>query len=240
MKILADIHTHATASGHAYSTIHENILHASKIGLKLLALTDHAPGMPSTTTHLYFANLGIIPSSLYGVKILKGIELNIMDINGTLDLEEEILSKLDIAIASLHVPCIAPGTREENTQAVINAMRNPWVDIIGHLGDPRYDLDFAQVFEVAKETGTLIEVNNASLVPGGFRFGSDKNIAKLLKMAMAENVPVVLGSDAHFFTDIADFSSTTPLLEELQFPEELILNTNPEVLLASLKRNKRK
>ena len=57
MKRLMDIHTHAVASGHAYSTVDENLRWAAEQGLQLVALTDHAPAMKDTTCHAYFANL---------------------------------------------------------------------------------------------------------------------------------------------------------------------------------------
>ena len=176
MKILADTHTHTIASGHAYSTVDENERWAAEQGLRLLALTDHAPAMQNTTCHAYFANLNVIPQELRGVRILRGVELNILDYNGTVDLDEKTLSRLDIAIASLHTPCITPGSKKENTRAYCMAMENPYIDILGHPGDPRYDVDYMEVFRVAAETGTLLEINNASLVPGGFRDGSGKTL----------------------------------------------------------------
>ena len=238
MKILADTHTHSMASGHAYSTIQENVRAAAEKGLELIALTDHAPTMQNTTSHAYFANLHVIPDELFGVRVLKGVELNIVDFEGTVDLDEKTLSRLDIAIASLHIPCIPPGTEKENTKACVGAMENPLVDILGHPGDPRYPLDYEEIFRVAKRTGTLLEINNASLLPGGFRAGSEEYIVQILKMAMKEDVPVVVGSDAHFYTGIGDIFYVEKLMEKVGFPEELVLNTNPQKLLYSIKRKK--
>ncbi|MBR2851909.1 MAG: phosphatase [Anaerotignum sp.] len=236
MKLKIDTHTHTLASGHAYSTVDENFRWAAEKGLELVALTDHAPGMKDTTCHAYFANLHVLPEKLHGVRLLRGIELNIMDFNGTVDMDEKTLSRLDMAIASLHVPCIVPGSRKENTQTLLKVMENPYVDIIGHPGDPRYDIDYKEVFRQAKETGTILEINNASLIPGGFRDGSQENVKKILRMSMEEGVSVVLGSDAHFYTGIGDFSHAIALLKEIGFPEELVLNTDPARFLASLKK----
>lgn len=236
MKFLMDTHTHSIASGHAYSTVDENMRWAAQKGLEMVALTDHAPGMKDTTGHAYFANLHVLPKELHGVKLLRGIELNIMDFDGKVDMDDRVLSRMDLCIASLHVPCIAPGSRKENTRALLKAMENPYVDIIGHPGDPRYDVDFKEVFRQAKETGTFLEVNNASLIPGGFRDGSQENVKSILCMSMEEGVPVVLGSDAHFYTGIGDFTYAADLLKEVGFPEELVLNTDPVRFLASLKQ----
>ena len=176
---------------------------------------------------------------LHGVRLLKGIELNILDFDGTIDMDEAVLQRLDLAIASLHMPCIKPGTKKENTQAFLKVMENPYVDIIGHPGDPRYPLDYRELFRMAKETGTLLEINNASLTPGGFREGSRENIKKILLMSMEEGQPVVLGSDAHFYRNVGDFSYAEDLLKELQFPEELILNNTPEKFLAGLRHGRK-
>ena len=236
MKLRMDTHTHSIASGHAYSTVDENLRWAAEQGLELVALTDHAPGMKDTTGHAYFANLHVLPEKLHGVRLLKGIELNIMNFDGKVDMDDKVLSRLDLAIASLHLPCIKPGSRKENTAALVKAMENPYVNIIGHPGDPRYDVDYKEVFRQAKETGTLLEVNNASLIPGGFRDGSEKHVKELLLMSMEESIPVVLGSDAHFYTGIGDFSHALALLEEINFPEELVLNADPVRFLEYLKK----
>lgn len=236
MKLLMDTHTHTIASGHAYSTVDENLRWAAEKGLEMVALTDHAPGMKDTTGHAYFANLHVLPERLHGVRLLRGIELNIMDFDGHVDMDEKILSRLDLCIASLHVPCIAPGSRKENTSALLKVMENPYVDIIGHPGDPRYDVDYKAVFRQAKETGTILEINNASLIPGGFRDGSQENVKSILRMSMEEGVSVVLGSDAHFYTGIGDFSYALALLKEVGFPEELVYNTDPIRFLAGLKK----
>ena len=236
MKLRIDTHTHSIASGHAYSTVDENLRWAAEKGLEMVALTDHGPGMKDTTGHAYFANLHVLPKELHGVKLLKGIELNIMDFDGRVDMDEKVLSRLDLCIASLHVPCIAPGSKKENTRALLKVMENPYVDIIGHPGDPRYAVDFQEVFRQAKETGTLLEINNASLIPGGFRDGSQENVRGILRMSMEEGVSVVLGSDAHFYTGIGDHSHSLNLLKEVGFPEELVLNTDVTRFLAALKK----
>lgn len=239
MNLLADTHTHSVISQHAYSTIDENARYAAQKGLQMIALTDHGPGMKHTAPRAFFANYHVLPKVLHGVELLHGAEVNIMDYCGKLDLDNDILSKLDIAIASLHPQCITFGTKEENTAAMIKAMEHPYIDILGHPGDPRYEMDVEAVFQAAKDTGCIFEMNNASLAPDGFRKGSDKYMLELLHLCMRDGVPVILGSDAHFYTQIGDFSSVLQLLHSIDFPEELILNTSPEKLKNALKRNKK-
>ena len=238
MKIQIDTHTHTLASGHAYSTLDENISYAAQIGLKAVAMTDHAPMMAHTTSHAYFANLHVLPSMLHGVQVLKGIELNIMDFDGTVDMDDKVLGRLDMAIASLHTPCIKPGTKEENTRACLKAMANPLVDILGHPGDPRYPVDLEAVVEQSMKTGTLLEINNTSLIPGGFRDGSSVYVERMLRLCKEAGLPVVIGSDAHFYTGIGEFGYVFDLMEKVEFPEHLVLNQDMDRLLSTLKRNR--
>ena len=95
---------------------------------------------------------------------------------------------------------------------------------------------FSADIRQAKKTGTILEINNASLILGGFRDGSQENVKEILRMSMEEGVSAVLGSDAHFYTGIGDFSYAIALLKEVGFPEELVLNTEPARFLASLKK----
>lgn len=114
-----DLHTHTVASGHAYCTLREMARAASDKGLELLGITEHAPKMPGTCHKFYFQNIKVVPREMYGIQLLLGSEVNILDAAGTVDLEQKTLEKLDVVIASLHVPCIRPGSRQENTEAII-------------------------------------------------------------------------------------------------------------------------
>lgn len=109
MLDILDIHTHTIASGHAYNTIYEMAQSASRKGLALLGISDHGPAMEGSASKHYFRSGRCIPRELYGVKILFGCELNIMDYDGGIDLDEVFASPLDYGIASLHDVCITPG-----------------------------------------------------------------------------------------------------------------------------------
>lgn len=102
---------------------------------------------------------------MFGVEILSGVEVNILDISGKVDLSDKTIKKLDVVIASLHTPCISPMSVEENTECVINTMKNPYIKILGHPGDPRYPLDIKKVVSASRDTETVLELNNTSLSP---------------------------------------------------------------------------
>ena len=101
-----DLHTHTTASGHAYSSIREMAASAAQNGLKLLGITEHAPAMPGTCHEFYFQNYRVFDRNAYDVPILFGAELNILDENGSVDLPLKLVETLDLAIASIHPPCV--------------------------------------------------------------------------------------------------------------------------------------
>lgn len=229
MKYILDVHCHTVASGHAYSTLTENINHAAETGLKLIAVTDHSPKMPGSTSLFYFLNLKILPSEINGVELLKGVELNILDAEGTVDLSDKIIKDLDIAIASLHMPCIKPKSIEENTAALVNAARNPLINIIGHPGDPRYPFDIKELVTEAKNNNTVLEINNSSLTPNGSRQGGESIILEIIKECKRQNHPIIIGSDAHYHKDIGNFKLVQPLIDEVKMPPELILNTSVEL-----------
>lgn len=230
MKTIADLHTHTIASGHAYNTILEMIQGAAKKQLPVLGISDHAPSMRGTMDEVYFWCFQTIPRYVEGVRVLFGCELNIIDHKGTIDLSEKALKRLDYTIASLHDLCLPFGTKEENTAAVLGAMENPYVKIIGHPDDGRYPLDLKAVAKAAKQNHTLLEVNNSSLTPGGSRQNVKENYYTLLEHCKHYEVPVIIGSDAHFVTNVANHSRAIDLIKEVGFPTELVANTNLDLL----------
>ena len=138
MKIIADTHTHTLASGHAYSTILENVHAAKAAGLSFLCLTEHCPEMWDAPKVSFFSNLHSIPDVVDDVVVLKGAEVNILDYEGGVDLPPGLLKRLDWVIASYHGPVCPPGTLKQHTDGWIKIAQNPDVDVIGHCGDGRY------------------------------------------------------------------------------------------------------
>lgn len=228
MKDIIDVHTHTTASGHAYSTLRENITAAKNAGLELIGISDHAPKMPGSCHDFYFSNLNAIPRDAYGIKLIVGAELNIADYVGSTDLPAQILKKLDYAIASLHDPCIESGTVEENTAAIIGAMKNPHVVIIGHPDNPKYPVDFDKIARAANENHVLLEVNNNSYKPTGYRIGSRENAKLMLAACQKYNTAVIMNSDAHIDLAVGDHKFSQEVIAENNFPEKLIVNTDTE------------
>lgn len=228
MKIELDVHTHTIVSGHAFSTLQEMVQAASEKGLKLLGITEHAPGIPGSCSPIYFRNLYVVPRRMYGVDLLLGAEINILDCEGNIDMDEFYLNLLDLRIAGIHSLCYAGGTPEENTHGMVQAIANPYIHIISHPGDGTAKLNFEPIVLAAKEHHTLLEINNSSLRPCRKKMDARDNNLEILRLCKRYEVPVILGSDAHISFDIATYDYALQLVGETEFPEELIMNTSVE------------
>lgn len=236
MNIKVDTHSHTLVSGHAYSTMHEMARAGKEHGLEALAITEHAPEMPGSCNAFYFENLKVVPREMDGIQILHGVELNIMDEQGTVDLPARLLKNLEPVIASVHMPCYhGENTMESITEAYVSVMRNPYVDIIGHPDDGRFPIDYERLVQAAKETGTLLEVNNTSLGGTAFRENAQENVCKMLNLCKKYGVMITTGSDAHVDVDAGNSLHAQKMLKECDFPEELIATVSVEKLRSCLK-----
>lgn len=234
MKLLVDSHTHTLASAHAYSTVLELAKAASEAGLSLLAVTDHAPAIPDSCDRWHFINYHVMDRELYGVQMIYGVELNIMDYDGKIDLEDFLLVKQDVCIASFHTITTVPGSKKENTRAMAKAMENPYVDILGHPDDGNIPVDYKELVLQAKEASVLLEINNSSLKAAKYRLNARENMIEMLTYCEKYGVSVVVGTDAHFATAVGRMEEAVSLLQEIRFPEELIVNSSVEKYLNHL------
>lgn len=230
MKAIIDLHTHTISSGHAFSTLKENIEGGKANGLKIVGLADHAVTMPGTAHPFYFHNMRVIREEIDGIRVLKGIEANIIDYDGNLDVEPEVMEILDYMIVSVHGPCIKAGNIEENTRALIKAMDNPKVKVIGHPDDSRFPIDYKKLVLAAKDKHVALEMNNSSLSPTSFRLNGVENYKTILKLCKEHEVKIMLGSDAHIYYDVGRFDNCYKMLKEMDFPEELVWNFREDVL----------
>lgn len=224
-----DVHTHTIMSGHAFSTLNEMIQEASLHQLTLFGVTEHGPALPGACHPIYFRNLHVVPRQYGSMRLLLGAELNIIDYEGGLDITDPyVLGFMDHVIAGLHALCYTDGTRQQNTSALVGAIENPHVHIISHPCDgTASDFDIEAVVLAAKRTGTLLELNSSSLNPARHKTLAHPMFVKMLHLCRRHDVPVILGSDAHHTSAIADYRYALPLLAETGFPDELIINDKP-------------
>lgn len=228
MKIVADLHTHTITSVHAYATALEMIDEAQRLGLYAFAITDHGASMHGTPHPYYFMNLHAIPRVYKGVRVLKGIEANITDSKGSLDADDSVLSNLDFVIASLHMPTYHDTVSVDAcTEAYLNIADNPHVNMIAHSGSPYFKYDYDTVIKEFASRGKLIEINNSSIKHKPDFVPNCKEIARL---CMKYGCRVSVDTDAHFITQLGRADEAFCMLEEIGFPEELIVNSSVENL----------
>lgn len=227
-----DGHVHTLACFHAYNSVLELVHEAAEKNLELICITEHGPTLPEAPQAMFFANYKVIPAKIRGVSILKGIEANITDHKGTIDVPKGLEERMEIISASLHPPVIKPATKKKNTAAVIGAIENPLVDFICHLGNPQYELDYEAILQAAKAHDTMIEINNSSAY---VRKGSAGNCIAIARRCAELEIPIILGSDTHFCTDVGNFIYADKVLDLAEVPDELIVNLETRRLLDYLR-----
>jgi len=201
-EIKGDLQMHTTWSDGAHS-IREMALTSKKLGHQYILITDHtgelriAGGMSEKTILKQMAEIDRVNKSLSGIKVFKGAEVNIRK-DGTLDIKDEILAKLDIVLASVHSNFKM--TKADMTKRVCRAMANPHVDILSHPTGrviqrrEGYQLDLEQVFKTAQKTNTALEIN-------AYPDRLDLNDVNAKKAIQAGN-KLTIGTDAHAKTQL--------------------------------------
>ena len=146
---LSDVHTHSIASGHGTTcTVSDMAKAASKKGLKLLGITDHGPGTLAAGTSSYFRSLSYSPKKRFGIELLFGVELNILDVDGHVDLSDELLDKLEFGVIfEINEASLAPygyrGDTRANNREILRCCRKYNIPIVlssdshgtEHIGD---------------------------------------------------------------------------------------------------------
>ncbi len=225
MKILVDTHTHTNCSTHAFGTVWENLTMAKKHGMEMVCMTNHGPNMPDAPHIWHFETMHELPDVIDGVRLLKGAEANVLDVDGNLDIPLSLQKDMDMMIASIHRYCYTQKTQKEHTETWLNVMENPYVTILGHTGHPNYAFDHETVVEAAKKHKKCIEINNHSFY---VRKGSIENCRKIAECCKKIGTGIVVSSDAHTPFQVGVFDGALQLLREVDFPEALIMNLTAE------------
>lgn len=234
MNILVDTHTHTLASTHAMSTLIENAKEAAKSGLEMICMTDHTPALPDAPHIWHFETLHRLPKVIEGVKIKYGAEANLLDDEGNIDLPLRLQRKLDMMVASIHPPVYPYYDDKTVTKTYLAAVKNPDITILGHTGDIRFPYNIDEVTAAAAEYDSCIEINNNSCK-------NPKNVdkyRKIIEACIKNNTKICVSSDSHTAFEVGNFEHATALLEEANFPEDLIANLNAERFEEHLKLKK--
>ena len=231
MNIIADLHTHTLVSEHAYSTVDEMVNSAKEKGFLALAITDHGPHSSDGAKSVHFKAMHSLPDYINGVRLLRGCEANIVDYSGKVDLSESVLEYLDFVIASYHEDSIQPLTKKEHTNGYAEIIKNPNIDCLGHVGNPKFEFDIEYIVKLCKEYNKLIEINSASFT---VRRGSSPVCREVALACKRYGTNIVITSDAHSKYKVGDFKDAVELLLSIDFPADLILNTDYDRLMKHL------
>ncbi len=196
-QIRGDLHAHTDWSD-GKSTLEEMVAAAQAKGYAYLNITDHSPavgfgmGLDAGRLHRQIERVRALAATLKGFTLLAGAEVDILK-DGSLDYSDELLSELDVVVASLHASHRL--SEADQTKRLCAAMENPHVDLIGHptgrlIGrrEP-YPMDMEAVIAKAIETGTVLEV---SAQPDRLDL-RDTNV----RMAVEAGAKLSVDTDAH-------------------------------------------
>ncbi|MCK5779669.1 MAG: phosphatase [Psychrilyobacter sp.] len=237
MKFLIDLHSHTNTTPHAYSTLEENVRAAKKKGVTILANTMHGPLLQDSPHWWAIVNQRTLPKYIDGIRVLKGVEANVINEEGALDIGQMIIDTCEIIIGGLHSIPEYGSTKDivKNTKAILNVIKNGIVDIIVHLGNPAFPVNYEEIVIAAKKYNVAIEFNNGSLTCS--RTGSTPNCKTLFDLCLKYKPFISLGSDAHFSTLVGDLREVEKLING--YDEKLILNTSENNLMTFLESRRK-
>lgn len=237
--IIADLHMHTTASDGANSI--EQMADAARArGRTYIAITDHskrvsmANGLDETRLLTQWKQIDEYNAKQDdGFRVLKGVECDILEA-GPLDIADEVLAEADWVIASVHYG--QKQSRQEITDRILGALRNPHVDTIAHptgrlLGSrPAYDVDLDAVFQAAVEFKKCLELNAS---PRRLDL-SEQNLLS----AIALGIPITINTDAHAIEGMGVMRFGVMQARRAGLTQDQVVNTWPlEQLLGWLSRS---
>ena len=237
-----DLHLHTIASGHAYNTILEYINQAKKLKMKMIGFSDHGPsGKDVFVNEVYFEVLPRIPKIINGIRILKGIEVNILNKKGEIDISDKtIKEKLDYVIAGFHDKTDYKNRNlKNNTEAMINCIRSDKVDIISHpFVTDKFDINIEKVSLAACNHNVLLEINLHYITEKKIKPETLANLKIMIEVVKKCRKKIIIGSDAHNIWEMADDSPLKKIKKEIGLTDKMIINNYPEELLRLLKAEK--
>ncbi|MEG1310440.1 MAG: PHP domain-containing protein [Romboutsia sp.] len=234
MQILADYHTH-TIYSHGKGAIEDNVKEAISKGIKTIGISDHGYkhisfGVKIDDIYKMREEINNLNTKYDNINILLGMECNILDDSGNIDINEKIIDSLDYVMAGYHFGSTPTSLRsmlnhcnnyiiknekskEYNTKSLINAMNKNDIFIITHPGD-KGDVYIEEVAKVAKKTNTRLEINSSH----GFL-----NVKQLEQIKNVGN-KFIIGSDAHIPGNVGNFERAMKIVKEANLDLSLIEN----------------
>jgi len=228
-----DLHVHTLFSLCGLHTVLELLEQAKAIGLKGFAVTDHGQTLGGRLNNPFFERF---KSPCPDVKILKGVECNLLDDKGKIDAPRSFMNFIDVILLGIHPNTPRGLDSAVYTDMLIAAMRkNPCVDIITHPNDPNYPVDYRRLAREAKSQGIALELNNSKILYA--RVGVE-SAAELVEACRDEGCLMAVNSDTHAVHELGLDDSVRPILEAARFPEELIVNSSEHSALEFIERRR--
>ena len=234
MQILADYHTH-TKYSHGKGTIEENVLEAISKGIKTIGISDHgykhlAYGIKLNDIYKMREEIDKLNNKYSDINILLGMECNILDSYGNIDVNDKIIESCDYVMAGYHFASTPTSfksmlnhynnymiknekAKDYNTNAIINAMKNNNIFIITHPGD-KGDVYIEEIAKVAKDTDTRLEINSSH---------GSLNSNQLVEIKDIGN-KFIIGSDAHIPQNVGNFDLAMKIIKEARLDTSLVEN----------------
>lgn len=235
--INGDLHSHTDWSDGSAS-LEQMADAAQQRGYKYLAVTDHSPGLTVANglseerLSRQIDQIAGLNETLNGFRLFSSMEVNI-NLDGSLDLSKELLSRLDLVVCSIHSDM--ERGREEQTDRLIRAMDNQYCTIIGHPtgrrldARPGYELDFSRLIEAAAERNVAFEINAQPE-----RLDLSDTYAR---QAAEAGVKIAISTDAHSPGHLAFMRYGINQARRGWVEADSVLNTlGPEALLRAIKR----
>ena len=244
IKITSDFHSH-TIYSHGTGTILDNALVAREKGLNALATTDHGVRHPFVGVNrkmfdTIIKDMENVQKKVPEVKLLFGIESNIIGLDGDIDLSDDDIKKMDVVLAGFHLTSYpskfreyfsfilngvthivchnTKGQMERNTRAYLNCVKKHPIDILTHSGF-RLDIDYKEVGKCCSDYGTYFEISSRHKVPK----------ADYMEELLATDVKFIIDSDAHKPENIGSWEYALDIVNKFNIPEERIVNCNGKI-----------
>ncbi|QCX34470.1 PHP domain-containing protein [Caloramator sp. E03] len=240
MKIFADYHTH-TKYSHGKGTIRQNVEAAIKKGLKEIVISDHGPahvfyGVRKKQLKEMREKIDKLQSEYPQIKIMLGVEANIISCDGDIDVDEEDIKLLDKLLVGFHngampkdfksfynlsvknklskiIPSFKGECRRLNTEALVKAINKYDIFLITHPG-AKVDIDTRILARAAAKRGTILEINSSH----GYM------TSEYVKIAMEEGAYFAIDSDAHNPKDVGNFEKGIEIAKKAGLSEDRIVN----------------
>ncbi len=231
--LAVDLHTHTFFSQCGIHSHVELLERARSLGMQGVAITDHGPALQGRLSGPFFDRLH---DPVAGVRLLKGMECNLVGEDGAIDLPPQYLRHLDVVLLGIHYNTPTGLGSETYTARLLAALeRNPAVDVLTHLNDPSFPVDFTAVARAALATGAAVELNNSKTALGR---APDALTRELVRAVKEVGCRLVVTSDTHALNELGSDAAVRPFLEGLEVPSERVVSRSAESVYAFIEERR--